>query len=104
MKKRSQDEWRKLLASHTASGMSARQFCRERQLCPKYFSLRKKQLGLREGESPFVRARLTTVVTHTAVEENTVTQALVFRQGKGSLHFSILPDLEWLARLLSAVA
>ena len=44
MKKRSQAEWQRLFDAHASSGLSAAAFCREQGLCPKYFSLRRKQL------------------------------------------------------------
>ena len=45
MTRRSKAQWRTLFAEHDASGLSAAVFCRERSLCPKYFSIRKRQLG-----------------------------------------------------------
>ncbi len=45
MKKRTVEEWRVLFAEHTESGLSAAAFCREHGLCPRYFSLRRRQLG-----------------------------------------------------------
>ncbi len=45
MQTRTLEEWQALFAEHAASGLSARQFCVQRQLCPKYFSLRRRQLS-----------------------------------------------------------
>jgi len=45
MIKRSEQEWQDLFKQQVASGLSAAQFCNIHKLCPKYFSLRKKQLG-----------------------------------------------------------
>lgn len=45
MSRRTQEGWRDLIAQKHTSGMSAAQFCRERSINPRYFSLRKKQLG-----------------------------------------------------------
>ena len=45
MIKRNEAQWRELFLQHEQSGLSAAVFCREQSLCPKYFSLRKKQLG-----------------------------------------------------------
>lgn len=45
MKKRSESEWRQLFSDHATSGLSAAAYCREHNLCPKYFSLRRRQLG-----------------------------------------------------------
>ena len=44
MNKRSTAEWFDLFEQHSNSGLSAAAFCREHGLCPKYFSLRRKQL------------------------------------------------------------
>ncbi len=46
MKKRNEQEWRDLFAQQATSGLSAQQFCKTNDLCPKHFSMRKKQLGL----------------------------------------------------------
>lgn len=52
MKRRSEEEWRALFAAQAVSGMTAVAFCREQGLCPKYFSLRRRQLlGPRGSES-----------------------------------------------------
>jgi len=45
MSRRTQKEWRDLIAQQQSSGVSAAQFCRERSINPKYFSTRKKQLA-----------------------------------------------------------
>jgi len=45
MIKRTQAQWRALFTSFDQSGLSAAAFCKENKLCPKYFSLRRKQLG-----------------------------------------------------------
>lgn len=42
---RSREEWLELFAEHAGSGMTAQAFCGARGLCPKHFSLRRKQLG-----------------------------------------------------------
>ena len=55
---RSAEEWQALFEAQVRSGMSANRFCREQGLCPKYFSLRRKQLGPAASvsvASPFVR-------------------------------------------------
>jgi len=55
MIKRSRAEWQALFAKHDASELSSAEFCREHSLCPKYFSLRKRQLGW-SGDRAFVKA------------------------------------------------
>jgi len=44
MIKRTQEQWRELFTEHEASGVKAREFCKAREICPNYFSKRKKQL------------------------------------------------------------
>jgi len=44
MIKRSTAEWHTLFNEHKQSAQSAAAFCRERGLCPRYFSKRRKQL------------------------------------------------------------
>ena len=51
MIKRSKEEWFSLFESQELSGQSAMVFCRERGLCNKHFSLRKKQLGWQVEET-----------------------------------------------------
>ena len=41
---RTEEEWRSLFELHQQSGLSQSHFCQEQGLCPKYFSLRRKQL------------------------------------------------------------
>ncbi|MEM9004588.1 MAG: hypothetical protein AAGE59_13830 [Cyanobacteria bacterium P01_F01_bin.86] len=61
MAKLSEQEWRVLFQQHADSGLSANAFCKQHKLCPKYFSLRKKQLQQAESPStsptPFVATK-----------------------------------------------
>ena len=45
MIKRTPDQWRALFAAHDESDLTAAAFCREQGLCPKYFSVRRRQLN-----------------------------------------------------------
>lgn len=45
MNKRTPEQWHKLFTAHQASGLSQAQFCKEHNLCPKHFSLRRRQLN-----------------------------------------------------------
>lgn len=45
MKKRTTPEWLALFELQAGSGLSQARFCKEQGLCPKYFSLRKRQLA-----------------------------------------------------------
>jgi hypothetical protein len=50
MKKRTREQWQELLVQQEASGLSAAAFCQQHDLCPKYFSLRRKQLMKNDSE------------------------------------------------------
>lgn len=45
MTTRSVAQWQALFAAHRQSGLSQARFCKQQGLCPKYFSLRRKQLS-----------------------------------------------------------
>ena len=46
MNKRTTEQWQALFAEQADSGLSAAAFCKARKLCPKYFSLRRRQLSV----------------------------------------------------------
>ncbi len=60
MKRRTSEQWQVLFAEHEHSGLTAAAFCRERGLCPKYFSLRRRQLDAREVKKASVFVPITT--------------------------------------------
>jgi hypothetical protein len=43
--RRSKEDWQVLILRQAESGLSAQQFCRDNDVCPKYSSIRKMQLG-----------------------------------------------------------
>ncbi len=45
MIKRTEAQWKALFSRFEKSNLSAAAFCLENKLCPKYFGLRRKQLG-----------------------------------------------------------
>ncbi len=56
MNRRTKSDWQALFNEHDQSGLTATAFCLERNLNPKYFSLRRKQLQTNETDkvtSPF---------------------------------------------------
>ena len=60
MKKRTRAQWLALFVQHDGSGVSATEFCKDKDLCPKYFSLRRKQLAAQidEVENGFVQIKV----------------------------------------------
>ena len=54
MKRRSKADWQALVLEQQGSGLNASEFCRQRQINEKYFSLRKQ--ALKKSMSGFVQA------------------------------------------------
>lgn len=104
MQKRTLEEWRALFAEHAASGLSARQFCTQRQLCHKHFSLRRRQLAddkpHKSDIAPAAFVRLQKAVP-VAVLDTIAT--VILRHGRSELELRAVSP-EWLSRLLVALA
>ncbi len=102
MTKRTRAEWLSLFAKHQTSDMTAAAFCRQHQLCPKYFSLRKKQLQWIPSEAAqcaqpppaFVPARVAVPRAH-PIE-------LTWQSAQLSLPGNVPP--QWVAQLMKALA
>jgi hypothetical protein len=108
---RSQEEWRELFAAQAASGLSARYFCHQHKICPKHFSLRKKQLAWSAPASlsNFVPIAVSNVVgkkspAPTAQTITATSPPLVLHHNGCACHFETLPSPEWLAHFLRALA
>ena len=91
MPRRTQSEWLALFESHTQSGLTATDFCKQHQINHKYFSLRKKQLL--EEPSPFVQA----------VVQTRVGSEITLKHGKTTLSFSGDISPAWIAQLIRAL-
>lgn len=100
--RRSKEEWQELIFRQAESGLSAQQFCRNNDVCPKYFSIRKKQLGLRQ--SAFVPVLQSKRTTPEVAATTLKPESLVLRHGGCCLHFEATPDLTWLAQLMKELA
>ncbi len=71
MNRRTKSDWQTLFTEHEQSGLTAAAFCLERNLNPKYFSLRRKQLQVNEADkvkSPFTSLVVPTSNTHAMME------------------------------------
>ena len=99
MKRRSHDEWHALFQAQQTSGQNMTKFCQTHGVCPKYFSLRRRQLlgdaMPATAISPFVPV---------AVQRPTETMVLEVRLGD-SLQLRVPPSVspQWLATLLHAL-
>ena len=99
MVKRTKEEWRGLFAAQASSGLTERRFCLDRGLCPKYFHLRKKQLGLATKaprSSPFVRVQKAPPL------EIPRTPSMVLRLGRCECEFRDV-SADWLLSVMVAV-
>lgn len=102
MKRRNKEEWQELILRQAESGLSAQQFCRNHDVCPKYFSIRKKQLGLRQSAFvPVLPFKRSVPETPIALFKST---SLILRHGECRLHFEAMPDSAWLAQLVRELA
>lgn len=104
MQKRSNEQWQELFAQHDTSGVSATEFCKQNNLCPKYFSLRRKQLAEAAGKekTSFVRVKVKPDAKHE--EPVAMTSSLVIHSSAGKLELRVLPAPHWLAQLLRELA
>ena len=94
MKRRTQAQWRALIEEHAQSGLTAVEFCRQRGISDKYFSLRKQSLLKAEpkGES-FAVARITARVSTIEV-----------KTGHATISLPTSLPAAWLANFVKALA
>ena len=99
MKKRSHEEWHTLFQAQQASGQNMVVFCQAHGICPKYFSLRRRQLL-----GGVVPATAVSAFVPVAVQRPAETMALEVRLDD-SLQLRIPPSVspQWLAELLHAL-
>ena len=101
MAKRTEQQWRELLQQHDDSGLTAAEFCRNNKLCPKYFSLRRKQLScdktdLAVSAPQFIAAKLP---TKKATDKNLIT----LKYQSCQLQMPVSVSEQWLAGLLKTL-
>ncbi len=95
---RTKEQWLALFQQHAESGLSAVQFCKERGLSDKHFSLRKKQLlAVTEGSNAFVRVQRS---AEPSPPNHSMTASMMLRCGQSTLYFNAAPDIEWLVKLM----
>jgi len=104
MKKRTKEQWQGLFAQHDISGVSAAEFCQQNDLCPKYFSLRRKQLAKVAGKVKASFARVNIKPDVKCDAPGAKTNALVIHSNAGKLVFGLLPQPGWLAQFLRDLA
>jgi hypothetical protein len=97
MKKRTSEEWQALFAEQLASGLSARQFCLQRDVCPRYFSLRRRQL------SAPVPAAFVPLHRQASVVIAQTSATVLLRHGRSTLELREVSP-QWVSQLLVALA
>lgn len=99
MNRRSNEQWLALFERHEKSGLSQTAFCKEHDLNPKYFSLRRKQLQATDSQhesKAFVRVE---------PSKHQVSSHLIKLRGNyGELFLPESVSPEWLAILLKQLA
>jgi len=99
MTRRTQAQWRELFREQDTSGLSAAAFCRARGVCPKYFSLRRRQLssGAVSDNAPATPS----VFVPVAVQRPVEAMAVEVRLGAAlSLRVPIAVSPRWLVEVL----
>lgn len=98
MTRRSPTQWRALFREQEASGLNASSFCRSRSLCPKYFSLRRRQLsaGLESDALPATGSAFVPVAVRRSADAT-----VEIRLGTTlSLHVPVTVSPLWLVQVL----
>ena len=102
MVRRTQSEWQALIQKQSMSGLIASEFCRQNNVCPKYFSKRKTDFAnsvvKTKSDKSFVKIKRP-VRTTPATPENI---QLKYHQVLMRLPTNTEPD--WLASLLKSLA
>lgn len=71
MARRTKQQWQELVTEFESSGQSQANFCKHKQLNPKYFSLKRSKLlaQLQPSDKPFAKAVLSdSSTTHSVIE------------------------------------
>ena len=111
MTRRTRTQWQALFNEYDQSGLTAAAFCREKKLCPKYFSLRRRQLNTKAVEiqeaaaSPksFVRAMVSAGEQRSPVLIGSADE-IVLCQGDWHLSLPTSISPQWLASLINSLA
>ncbi len=96
---RSEAQWLELFKKHEASGLKAAQFCRDENLCQRYFSKRKIQLGWSSKNQPKSDTKKS-VADFIQVSVTNSQSNLSLEYGSLKLNFNELPPTAWLAELI----
>jgi len=99
--KRTRAKWARIFNEHQASGLSAAEFCRQHKVCPKYFSLRRKNMMAGNQLATKVPSVFAKVQVSHAPEEP-AGGAMQLHFGNSRLTMSAV-SVDWVAQLLKAL-
>lgn len=100
MTKRTREQWILLFEEFEQSGLLASEFCRQRNLCQRYFSKRKIQLGFGVQQTP--PSNRLVKINHAKSSQASSPIILVHDDTKVSIPSS--QSTEWVASLVKALA
>jgi hypothetical protein len=102
MTKRTTAQWQALFSNHYTSGLTAAVFCRQHKLCPKYFSLRKRQLQWGPPKAVPAAQTPSAFVPAKAIATRPQYIKLTWQSVQLSLPGNV--PVQWLAQLVKALA
>ncbi len=102
---RSKEDWLGLFKKHEASGLSAVQFCRDENLCTRYFSKRKGQLnwGGEKVDPKSIKIKTTPHNDFVKVSVSGPNTYCSLEYGDLKLHWEQCPSVQWLSDLLKSL-
>ena len=100
---RSESQWLELFRKHETSGLSAAAFCRDEDLCTRYFSKRKKQLGWspKKLHRPVKPRKASNDFIKVSVSKPAHSFSLEY--GDLKLSWSQLPPADWLSDFIKTL-
>lgn len=97
MNRRTKSDWQALFTEHKQSGLTAVAFCQERNLNPKYFCLRRKQLQTKmETKTSSAFVPVTMPISNT-------TSMIELQQGSARLKIPMSVSPDWLVDLIQKI-
>lgn len=99
MVKRTSAQWQALFAEQKQRGLTAADFCREKQLCPKYFSLGRRQLSSPDPD----KSKTTAFVQAKSAPPPQALTTMTLRSSNYELVLPTSVSVLWLAELITAL-
>ncbi|MDC0603217.1 hypothetical protein OAP14_09385, partial [Aliiglaciecola sp.] len=101
MIKRTREQWMELFKEFEQSKLLASEFCKEHNICQRYFSKRKIQLGFGGTQKPVAK---NLVKLKRAAPKEIVEQSINLHHGGIKIAIPPIQSPEWVASLVKALA